>query len=682
MPAKKVNISDDENLKFYTSSANGWDNIRPNQSVRTGFTSEDYEYFRPEEAMPKSPKKVIASCNAAYKKTGIVRNIIDLMGDFGCQGINIVHPNPKSQKILRKWFKSVHGKERSERFLNTFYRLGNVVIYRQMAVFRTKLMTDYISATGTDIEVDPKPKFVKRELPARYMFYNPCQIEIDDQELSSFVGSPQYYLNVSSSVVSKIKSAKTDKQKQLVDKIPNRIKDQINAKEKKIWLDPDRLRIFHYKKDDWELWATPMIYSILPDLRMLEKLHLCDLSALDGAISNIRLWTLGDLEKGIKPTPAALQHLANILKTNPGGGVIDLVWGPDLKVQSLSSDVHQYLGIEKYVPTLNKIFSGLGIPQTLSGGEAKGGFTNNAISVKTLVERLNYGRDALVEFWAGELEIVQKQLGIRPIAELQFERMTLSDEAAEKALWLQLWDRDLVSTETIQEKFGESADIEKLRWQKQHKDIESGKLPNKASQWHKPEHKKELEKIALQNALATPSQVGLDYPPPKPEEKKMLKDNTPKPGVGLKKSSTGRPGQGRPRGKKDGAKRKAKRVVPVGASLMLWATKAYQKVSELTMPAILKHFNKTNARQLTEEEFEISEKVKFNTFCELEPFTEITKDVVGKTLAALPCSNKVYNTYSSLVSDLKDTPTTEDKRYLMVYAYCLDKESNNGDNPS
>lgn len=684
MAARRQNVNPDDLVKYYDAFASSaFENVLPGQHARQGFTSDDYDYFRPNEARPKDPIKVIASCNSAYKKFGIVRNIIDLMGDFACQGINIVHPDPKSQKILRKWFKSINGKERSERFLNLFYRLGNVVVYRQMATFRAKVLREFTRATATDIEVEPSPKFLKKELPAKYLFYDPCKIEIDNVELASFVGDTQYYLKVSSSLKSRIKSAKTQEERNLISKIPQRILTQIQSKEQRVVLDSTRVKTYYYKKDDWEPWATPMIYSILPDLRMLEKLHLCDLSALDGAISNIRVWTLGDLDKNILPTKAALQHLANILKTNPGGGVIDLVWGPELKVQSTASEVYKFLGIEKYVPTLNKIYTGLGIPQTLSGGDAKGGFTNNAISVKTLVERLNYGRDALSSFWMGELEIVQKQLGIRPIAEVQYERMTLSDEAAEKALWLQLWDRDLVTTETLQERFGESADIEKLRWQKQNKEIDKGKLPQKASQWHSPEHKKNLEKIALQNQMATPSQVGLDYEPPKPEEKQMLKDNTPKPvgGTGLKKTSTGRPQQGRPRGSKDSNKRKQKRVVPVGASLMLWATKAFQKVSEHTMPALLKHFGRANARQLTEEEFKISEQVKFNIFCALAPFTEVTEKVVGDTLASLPATNKVYTTYSGLL-DTVESVTTEDKRYLMIYAYCLDKDSPDGDDIS
>ena len=48
------------------------------------------------------------------------------------------------------------------------------------------------------------------------------------------------------------------------------------------------------------------------------------------------------------------------------------------------------LGSEKYTSVLNSIYAGLGVPPTLTGMATNGGgFTNNFISLKTLVERHN-----------------------------------------------------------------------------------------------------------------------------------------------------------------------------------------------------------------------------------------------------------------------------------------------------
>ena len=87
--------------------------VQPNRSVKPGFNSDDYYAFRPDEAVPQQSRRIIKMCMDAYDKVGIIRNIIDLMGDFGHQGIQIVHRDKSVEKFYQQWFKSVNGKERS-----------------------------------------------------------------------------------------------------------------------------------------------------------------------------------------------------------------------------------------------------------------------------------------------------------------------------------------------------------------------------------------------------------------------------------------------------------------------------------------------------------------------------------------------------------------------------------------
>lgn len=667
----------DDIVNFY--SAVGFRDVLPNQHVRQGMTRDDYDYYRPSEATPKDIKKVLQACDSAYK-TSLVKNIIDLMGDFASQGINIVHPDKRSQATLRRWFfDKVNGKDRSERFLNLFYRQANVIVHRQTAKINKKINKELKRAEAEpDIEVKKAVRYKKGEIPWKYTFFNPQTINIINPELASFSGKIMYSISISENLKTAIKKAQDskalDEEKEMLKEIPPPILALINAGKREIPLDMTKVRSFYYKKDDWDIWATPMIYPILPEIKILEKLGLSDATALDGVISQIRLWRLGKMEQGVKPAPAAFTKLSDVLQNHLGGGVMDLIWDEAIDVEVLNSESYKFLGIEKYIATFHKIFIGLGIPQSLSGGDQKGGFTNNAIAVKTLIERLNYGRDALVSFWKEELEIVQKQLGIKPLAQLQFERMTLSDEAAEKALWIQLVDRDLISIETFQERFGESPLIERLRKKKEKEEIKKGKMVDKMGQWKTREDS--LEEKALQNGMLTPSQVGLDVPPPKPEEDLLLKKNfkpTEKPG--------GTPGQGRPKSSKDSTKRKAKRVVPIGANASvnryLWATNSLKKISEIIMPAILQKYEKTNARQLTEEQFTSAENLKFAVLCHIGESTEISQEAVAKTLGTLPAQNKVYNIYEMLISNLGHKPTADDCRILMCQAYCIYEESKN-----
>jgi hypothetical protein len=433
--------------------------IEPNRSVKPGFTKDDYYAFRPNEAVPNQQRRIIKMCMDAYDKVGIIRNIIDLMGDFGSQGIQIVHRDKSVEKFYQQWFKSINGKERSERFLNNLYKCGNVIVYRSYAKI-TPQLNSYMKALSNDIKVEV-PTATKNQIPWRYNFFNPLTVKMKDGNLSLFMGLQNYTITTNS-FFDKFQAG--DIPSHVLETLPPVIKQSLMRGEKDISLDPERLSVFYYKKDDWRQWANPMIYAILDDIVMLEKMRLADLSALDGAISNIRLWTLGNLEHKILPNKAAINKLRDILASNVGGGTMELVWGPELSFTESNSEVYKFLGSEKYSAVLNSIYAGLGVPPTLTGMATNGGgFTNNFISLKTLLERLQYGRDQLVRFWEKEIEIVRKAMGFRYRAHVQFDQMTLSDEAATKNLLIQLADRDIISHETLLERFKEIPQIENIR---------------------------------------------------------------------------------------------------------------------------------------------------------------------------------------------------------------------------
>jgi len=372
-----------------------------------------------------------------------------------------------------------------------------------------------------------------------------------------------------------------------LDTLPPKIKKDIKDGVKDIPLDENRLSMYYYKKDDWRQWANPMIYAILDDIIMLEKMRLADMSALDGAISNIRLWTIGSLEHKILPNKSAINKLRDILASNVGGGTMELVWGPELSFQESSTDVHKFLGSEKYSSVLNSIYAGLGVPPTLTGMAGNGGgFTNNFISLKTLVERLQYGRDLLKKFWEKELELVRQAMGFRYKAHIQFDQMSLSDEATEKNLLIQLADRDIISHETLLERFKEIPQIEKIRM------------------------KRELKR---RDAIG-PQKAGPFHPPPVPE----LKEGSEK--------------DGRPLFKQDDGPRKQRvespKSKPGVAEMMVWAESAFDVISSSVNDAFLSSSGKKNLRQLTKAEINTLEHLKLDIFTNLKPMQKVDNTVV------------------------------------------------------
>ncbi len=686
--------------------------IEPQRSVRTGFTREDYNRFRSEEAVPQLQKEAIQMCMTAYDKVGIIRNVIDLMGDFACHGINIVHPNKRIEKFYRKWFEKIGGRDRSERFLNTLYRCGNVIVKRRTAKINKKIENDLKKSIGSpDMEIE-KLQVNKREIPWKHDFLNPLSIEVLGGNLASFVGDKQYALKVSKLVRGMTKRAFQGGSKynaNLASQLPPDLQQAIKEGQDLIPLDPSKISVFHYKKDDWLLWANPMIYAILDDVIMLEKMKLADISALDGAISNIRLWSLGDLDNKILPTKNAINKLRNILAGNVGGGTMDLVWGPELKFTESSTQVYRFLGKEKYEPVLTNIYAGLGVPPTLTGMASGGGgsFTNNFISLKTLVERLEYGRSVLVSFWQEEVERVRQAMGFRLPAKIHFDTMVLSDEATEKNLLIQLADRNIISSETIVERFGEIPEIEKIRIRREDRDRKKEVIPQQAGPYHNPQHRNDLEKIALTKDAISPQDLGLvpsdetgNHPFSDPDdrrsdqkiEEKKEEDKDKQDERDEKKfdkqeerkenNPTGRPEDGRPRLAKDKQKRKQKDVQPRTAAdssfvnLTLWTSKAQKTIADIVHKPLLAFYDKKNLRSLTKKESDELEYIKLCILCNLQPYVDIDAEIINRILKD---QSNIDLTTSNVVSELKKefadkndrNPTIEEVRHIHVSAYAI-----------
>jgi hypothetical protein len=614
---------------IYKASASDLRTIRPD------FNREDYDFYRPQSAVSGNKRRAISLCMKAYKNTGIIRNIIDLMGDFGSQGINLIHRDKSTESFYQQWWKKIGGKERSERILNNLYRTGNVVVYRSYATINDKL-AQFMKSVASDVKIqDYEINIGKDEIPFRYNLFNPLNLDIREDG--------NYYLNLSngarlfpgSSFNTSYKTSFIPND--VFETLPKELQNSIRKNDPNIKLDRDRLCVMHYKKDDWEAWADPLIFAILDDIMMLERMRLADISALDGAISNIRLWTIGSLEERIFPTKEMIDRLREILSSNHGGGTMELVWGPELSFKESATQVHKFLGSQKYEAVLSAIYAGMGVPPTLTGQAGNGGgFTNNFISLKTLVERLQYGRDQLVKFWEREIELVRKAMGFRYPAEIRFDQMNLSDENAEKNLLIQLADRDIISHETLLERFKESSRVEKNRLMSEKEARENEELPQKASPFHNGNFDQEVEKMDIQhtkdleiNKMQMENQVKIA------KTKEAMKPKTGSKPVAKKKPS--RP-NGRPKNSTDKSPRKQRIAKPKSkpgvAELITWTNKTWDKVSEILTAALLESEKKNNLRQISKAQIRELEHVKIDVLTNLNPLEEFTENDIYEIISA------------------------------------------------
>lgn len=666
-----------------------FDNFYGNTSIKSQYSRDDYNSFKGNGNTLSKDADIQSACMQVYDKVGIVKNIIDLYSDFTCKGIRLVHKNPKTQKFYREWFEFINGDGISERFVNYLYRIANVPVYTTYGTLPVKVQKKWESTYGIKIE---DSKVEKRRIPLRYNFINPNTLEPILPELSMFTGKNLYALKIGSIIQNAIKKAKGQYKNISADDILNLIPDEIKSLttgSNLIPLSTDNLNVYFYKKDDWNTWAKPMIYSILDDIQSLEKMKLADISALEGVISNIRLWKVGVLTDNpqtcIIPSPAMLNKVREVLSMNTGGGSIDLVWGPELDFKESATQVHHFLGKEKYESVYHNIYQGLGFGIALSG-DGKG---NSQVAMQTLTERLEYGRSILCDFWNKEIKQVQKAMGFTSPAKVQFDRITFGDETGMMKLFIELSDRGLITDDMVHEIFDFFPEIVKKKMITENKARKGKRYPDKAGPYYKPNPEEELKKIILQSGGVTPSEVGLELLEKKAGEVPLV-DKTHEQDLkvakvggknALNKGVKANPPKlnGRPKNAKDTVNRK-QRVAKADTfvSRFLWANAAQKKISELITDVwVSESCGKKDVRSLTTAEAEELELVKFNILCNVNPYSSVDIDTITNSFDILDnqirtdISTASKALYMSFVKKNNREPSLDEKRQIQASAYSL-----------
>jgi hypothetical protein len=296
------------------------------------------------------------------------------------------------------------------------------------------------------------------------------------------------------------------------------------------------------------------------------------------------------------------------------------------------------LGEQKYKPTIDAIYDGMGIPSPLRSGSTSGQ-TNDYISLKTLIERLNYGRNLLTDFWNREIQLIQKACGFAKPAVLEFDYMVFTDEAAEKQLLINLADRDLIAPETVMEKFNLNSGIEESKLRRDVKK-RGKKTPNKAGPFHVAQTDHEYNKILLQSGTVTPSEVGVELEPRK-EGEETKQDVIFKQQKEIKTQEMQSRNQqadtpGRPTNIKETKKRNPKTgqqiKISASAETLLWAFSAQEIIHKSILPGLGHIFGKQNLRQLTEAESESFERLKCNLLFSFKPMEEVTVEKISAKL--------------------------------------------------
>lgn len=452
-------------------------------SVRMPFTSTDYEFFRPNEAMPHTFRQMILACRATYIHIGIIRNVIDLMTDFSCEDLDLIHEDPKVEAFFKVWAKKVKLFDTAQEFARHFMVDGNVVIKRITAKLNAPVEKQWNASAKPDFkEIVKTDELQPREIPFRYIFINIVNLKWAGGLAATIADKKFLTFQLSSLILNGFKGTAEEKA-EILASLPMDIRKHLETNPTgEIPLDMSKIHISYNKKDSWESWANPYLLSVLKDVKFRDKLRQAEISALDGMINAIRVWKLGDHKEGLLPNQAVVDKLNNILSANSGGGTLDLVWDSMIEMTPYYPPVKDILGSEKYDQVNRDILVGLGVPEVLLGGTGAN-FSNSWIQLKTLVEKLKTVRTKITDWLDEETGLVCKAMGFASKPHVRYNYNNLQDETIKQKLIIGLLDRGVISAESVLNLFNEDFGMEVERLKSEKKIFETSKLerPNPIS---------------------------------------------------------------------------------------------------------------------------------------------------------------------------------------------------------
>lgn len=593
----------------------------------------------------------MAMCAEAYRGFGVIKNVIDLMCNFASEGITIQHKRPAIRKFYARWAEIVDLPGRVKDILREYYKYGNVFIYRTMATIDEQGYKKMRTAKGklTADSMDPYMKkrieqaedenlkiIGNRQIPWRYTLLNPFQMHLRGSE---FFGESQWLFKMDEARETSSPNGAASIDKDILDEtkvnLPPEFKDALAKKEGMIKLDQTKLFTLHYMKDDHEDWADPLVWPVIGDVLYKNKLRAMDMSVCDSAISAVTIFKLGNLKEGFIAPPEHFRKFAEMLRTPTHA--MNMVWNDAISVESSYPPVEKILGVAKYEAVDSDILKGLGIPEILMGGKG-GNFSNSFVSVRTLLERLEEGRNEVMKWINKELRLIATVMGHRDIPTVRFGQMSLRDETAEKKLILDLLDRDIISVEAVHEVFGQDFEIEleRMKSEKQIRDeedilIKHGPFTDPMTDLEKEgemdKQFKHQEKLNKQTQEMKQSAPGAGKKP-----------------VGVKKKN------GRPSGTKD-IKHKKKRVTkPKGMAAILSryeelkakGSKIYSEVDAIMANKTLELKGVKYKKSLSSQDREALDGLTYAIFTHLNPSDVVTESLIMKTLSTYGSETNGY----------------------------------------
>lgn len=472
-----------------------------------------FQYLKRYSGSASFNHSLIAACMMAYLGYGVVRNVVDLYTDFALEGLDIHHPDVSVSNFYKAWWKKVRGKAAAKRAFADLFISGNVFMHRRWARLNANekrtlkraggeatVINDALVVEGRQgyREIKPSAEYsgmmltkkaspteqqkanaasplkeglppnTKKLIPWGYTSLNPLQMELRGKR---FRNEHHWAMVLDRMELREIQDAfGTSHTQELgtteID-LPQEFKGKIRKYQgsgagyaAEITLSENDIYPMQDRKFNWWDWAVPFIFPALRAIQFKDCLRNMEIKACQSIINSIFLFKLGDIDKGLVAEDEHFERLADMLQIP--GQALNILWNEAITAEVIQPDVRNIFDPKKHESADRDIFVSLGIPEALLGGKG-GSFANAFVALAGILEKIESTRDIVHEWLMNEAKIVADAMGFKKLPKIKFGRTSLRDKNAERTFLTNLFDRGILSAETILNEIGTTVEIEAQR---------------------------------------------------------------------------------------------------------------------------------------------------------------------------------------------------------------------------
>lgn len=413
-------------------------------------------------------RDAVVLCQKCYYNFAIFRNIIDLMTEFSVSKIILRGGSQKSRDFFEGLFKKINLWDLQDKFFREYYRSGNVFIYRfdtdvepnDVRKMHTVLGNELETAVGVlgapeGSKQDNKNKYFSpnvvkihpdklviesMKVPARYILLNPADIQM----MSTLNFAYGIYFKIMTDYeIARLRNPTTEQDVAVFNDLPKEVQGQIKvgARVVAIPLDPTKVAMVFYKKQDYEPFSVPLGYPVLEDINFKAELRKIDMAIARTMQQIVLLVTAGtEPEKG-GVNQRNLEALRKLFENQSVGRV--LIADYTTKAEFVVPAIGDLLDPKKYEVVNRDINIGL---NNVFVGEDK--FANQQQKVEIFIARLESGRQAFLNsFLIPEMVRISKSLGLKNCPSPSFEPIELKDNTNNNKIFSRLIELGILTPE-------------------------------------------------------------------------------------------------------------------------------------------------------------------------------------------------------------------------------------------